>query len=213
MFWPVLIETVKEVGQPLPRFPVTFIKPSTAVANWDDDIPIPKIAQDDQADYEGELCFVIGKPAKDVSKDRALEHVAGFLVGNDVSSRKWQSDPKLAGLVPQFNFSKGFDKFAPLGPLLVSTALVGCAEDLRLQTKVNGELRQESKTSNLIFSIADIVAFLSQGTTLQRGCVVMTGTPPGAAFSMKPPQWLKHGDLVEVNIEKLGQTKNRIVFT
>lgn len=197
---------------PVPKYPVTFIKPATSLASWNEDIPLPKLVQDDQADYEGELCFVIGKAAKDVAAEQALDYVAGFMVGNDVSSRKWQSDRTLSGPVPQFNFSKGFDKFAPMGPMLVSTTIVPTGNDLRLQTRVNGELRQDTNTSNLIFDIGAIVAFCSQGTTLQPGCVIMTGTPPGAGFSMSPPRTLQHGDLVEVSIEKLGTTRNRFIF-
>ena len=204
-------QIVKEVGQPAPPYPVTFIKPSTSVAGWNEDIPLPKIAQDDQADYEGELCFVIGKPAKNVSKDQALDYIGGFMVGNDISARKWQSDPKFAGGVPQFNFGKGFDKFAPLGPMLVSTTIIGAGNNLHMQTRVNGQVRQDARTSDMFFDVPAIVQFLSQGTTLQRGCVVMTGTPPGAAFSMKPPQWLKHDDVVEISIDGLGTTRNRIV--
>ena len=205
------MRTVKEVNQPAPPYPVTFIKPSTSVAAWNEDVPIPRVAQDDQADYEAELCFVIGKPAKDVSKEEALDYVGGYMVGNDISARKWQSDPKFAGSVPQFNFSKGFDKFAPLGPMLVATSVVGAGNNLHMQTRVNGELRQDANTSDMYFDVPAIIQFLSMGTTLQRGCVIMTGTPTGAAFSMKPPQWLRHGDIVECSISGIGATRNRIV--
>lgn len=168
--------------------------------------------QDDQVDYEGELCFVIGKPAKDVLAQQAMKYIAGFLVGNDVSSRKWQSEQALSGPKPQFTFSKGFDKFAPLGPMLVAPSVVGNGQGLRIETRVNGDLRQSSNTSNLIFSPERIIEFMSQGTTLQKGCVIMTGTPPGAGFSYKPPRWLRDGDEVEVMIDKLGVVRNRFVY-
>ena len=204
---------VKEAGRKTPTHPMYFLKPSTCVADWGENIPIPKLAQDDQCDYEGEMCLVIGKAGKDIPKERALEYVGGYLCGNDVSSRKWQRDPELAGPVPQFNFSKGFDKYAPMGPMLVSPKLVGAADNLPLQTRVNGELRQDSSTADLLFDVPALIAFLSQGTTLEKGSVIMTGTPSGAGFGMKPPQWLKHGDTVEVTIGELGTLRNKIVFT
>lgn len=141
-----------------------------------------------------------------------MEYIAGYTVGNDVSARSWQRDPQYAGSVPQWCFSKGFDKFAPVGPMLVSPSLVGYADDLKLQTFVNGELRQETSTNDLIFGVADIVSFSSQGTTLQKGTIIMTGTPSGVALGMSPPRWLNDGDVVEVKIEQLGTIKNRMTF-
>jgi len=114
--------------------------------------------------------------------------------------------------VPQWCFSKGFDNFAPLGAVLVSPKVVGNAGNLRLQTFVNNELRQDTNTSDLLFNTEDIVAFVSQGTTLEAGTVIMTGTPAGVAMGMKEPKWLKDGDIVEVKIEELGSVKNRMSF-
>lgn len=182
------------------------------MASWNEVIPIPKLVQDGQLDYEGELCFIISKPAKDVPAHKALEYIAGFTVGNDVSTRKWQSDQSLSGPVPQFTFSKGFDKFAPLGPMLVSPKVIGNGQGLRIETRVNGKLRQSSNTSDLIFSPERIIEFMSQGTTLQKGCVIMTGTPAGAGFSLDPPQWLCEGDAVEISIEKLGTLRNKFIY-
>ena len=189
-----------------------FIKGSRSIQDWGEPIPIPKIAQNDQCDYEGEMCFVIGRDGKDITKAEALDYVGGYMAGNDMSARTWQRDPTFAGPVPQFNFSKGFDKYAPLGPLLVSTELLGGAGDLSLETHVNGELRQKSATSDLMFDVATLVEFLSQGTTLERGTVVMTGTPGGVGMGMKPPVWLKHGDVVNVTVGELGTLTNRIEF-
>lgn len=203
---------VQEGGRKPPPYPSIFIKPRTSVAGFNEDIPIPKLAQDDQLDYEGELCIVMGKTGKDIPKSEALGHIAGFVCSNDVSARKWQRDPDFAGGVPQWCFSKGFDKFAPLGPVLVSPKVVGNAGSLRLQTFVNGELRQDTNTSDLLFNTEDIVAFVSQGTTLEAGTVIMTGTPAGVAMGMKEPKWLKDGDVVEVRIEQLGSVKNRMSF-
>lgn len=140
---------------------------------------IPKIAQDDQADYEGELCLVIGKDAKDVSIDEALDYVAAYTAGNDISSRKLQRDPKLAGNVPQWGFSKGFDTFAPLGPVLVRSDLIGDPKKLLLKTIIDGEVRQEEHIADLVFDCAYLVSYLSSGTTLRKGSVIMTGTPGG----------------------------------
>ncbi|KAK3402697.1 hypothetical protein B0T20DRAFT_342492 [Sordaria brevicollis] len=206
------IKHIQEGGRKPPPYPSIFIKPRTAVAGFNEDIPIPKLAQDDQLDYEGELCIVIGKTGKDIPKSEALQHIAGFVSSNDVSARKWQRDPAYAGGVPQWCFSKGFDKFAPLGPVLVSPKVVGNAGNLRLRTFVNGELRQDTNTSDLLFNTEDIVAFVSQGTTLEAGTVIMTGTPAGVAMGMKEPKWLKDGDVVEVKIEQLGSVKNRMSF-
>lgn len=156
--------------------------------------------------------IVIGKTGKNIPKESALSHVAGYVVSNDVSARAWQRDPKKAGGVPQWCFSKGFDKFAPLGPLLVSPAVVGNASTLNLRTTVNGEERQNSDTGDLLFGVEEIVSFISQGTTLEAGTVVLTGTPSGVAMGMKEPKYLNDGDIVEVSITGLGSVRNKMVF-
>ena len=122
---------------------------------------------------------VIGKNAKNVKENEALEYVAAYTAGNDISSRKWQRDPNLAGGVPQWGFSKGFDTFAPLGPALVSSSLIPSPEKLHLQTTINKELRQDTGLDDLVFSISTLIAHLSSGTTLQKGSIIMTGTPGG----------------------------------
>ncbi|KPI34554.1 Ureidoglycolate lyase [Cyphellophora attinorum] len=207
------LKHIKEGGRSPPPYPSVFTKPSTSIASYNEDIPIPFIAQHDQLDYEGELAILIGRTGKDISKANALDYVAGYAVSNDVSARTWQRKPEYAGPVPQWDFSKGFDKFAPLGPLLVSPSLVNEASGLRLQTWVNGELRQDSDTSDMLFGVREIVAFISQGTTLQRGTVILTGTPAGVAMGMKPhPLYLKDQDVVKVRIEGLGFVENKMVF-
>ena len=123
--------------------------------------------------------MVIGKDAKDVSVEDALDYVAGYTCGNDVSSRKLQRDPKLAGSVPQWCFSKGFDTYAPLGPCLVSSRIIPDPSKLHLKTIVDGEVRQDSGVSDLLFDCAYLISYLSSGTTLQKGSVIMTGTPSG----------------------------------
>ena len=123
--------------------------------------------------------MVIGRDAKDVPLDEALDYVGAYTVGNDISSRKLQRDPEFAGRVPQWGFSKGFDTFAPMGPCLVASALIGDPKNLWLKTKIDGEVRQDESVSDLLFDCSYLISYLSQGTTLQKGSVIMTGTPGG----------------------------------
>jgi len=175
-------------------------------------VEIPKIAQDSQADYEGELVIVMGKDCKNVSEDEALDYVLGYTSGNDVSSRKWQRDPKLAGGVPQWSFSKSFDGYAPLGPCITSSKIISNPDNLKIRTKVNGDIRQNSSTSDMLFSVPKLIAFLSQGTTLEAGSVIMTGTPEGVGYAMAQPQFLKPGDRVEIFIEGIGSLVHGISY-
>lgn len=222
--------SVQEGGRNPPPYPSIFIKPSTCLAGFSEDIPIPKIAQDGTLDYEGELvrfqtvsifkssklitgqAIVIGKEGRNIPKEAALGHVAGYCTSNDVSNRSWQRDPAKAGGVPQWCFSKGFDKFAPLGPMIVSPSVVGNASGLHLQTFVNGEKRQDSPTNDLLFGVEELVSFCSQGTTLELGTIILTGTPSGVAMGMKEPKYLQDGDRVEVKISQLGSVENTMVF-
>ncbi|KAG9201796.1 hypothetical protein G6514_005412 [Epicoccum nigrum] len=207
------IKHIQEGGRTLPPHPSTFIKANTCLQDHEGPIVIPKLAQDNQADYEGELCFIISRDAKDVSEADAFDYIGGYVCGNDVSSRKWQRDPNLAGTVPQWNFSKGFDTYAPLGPQLVSTKVIDDPSKLQLQTRVNGQLRQDSGIDDLCFKIPTLVAFCSQGTTLKKGTVVMTGTCAGVGYAMKEPQFLKPGDVVEVSITPgVGTLRNTVEF-
>jgi len=202
---------IKETGRPLPTCPTVFTKPAPAITDHDSPIPIPKVAQE-QCDYEGELTIVIGKDAYDVSPEDALNYVAAYTVGNDISARDWQREPGKAGVVPQWSFSKSFDKYAPVGPVLVSSAVLGAADKQDLQTIVNGEVRQKGNTSDLCHGVRDLVAFCSQGQTLQKGSLIMTGTPGGVGLFMKPPTFLKDGDVVEVEISGIGRLRNTIKF-
>ena len=181
------------------------------MADWAEDIPIPKVAQD-QCDYEGELVVLIGKSGKNIKEEDALNYVAAYTAGNDVSARDWQREPGKAGPVPQWTFSKTFDKYAPLGPCLVAAHVLGDAGNLDLKTIVNGDVRQHSNTSDLCFDVRKLVAFCSQGQTLQRGSLIMTGTPGGVGLFMKPQAFLKDGDQVDVEIGGIGRLRNRIIF-
>lgn len=196
----------------LPKYPPLFVKPPTAVSDTRHPVPVPKLAQS-HCDYEGELTIVIGKDCKNVSPDQALDYVAGYVVGNDVSSRDWQFDKDKAGSMPQACFSKSFDKYAPLGPAIVSTKVLGEAKGLALKTYVNGQLRQETNTSDLVFGVREMVSFLSSGTTLLAGSIIMTGTPGGIAMNQKPvPVYLKDGDEVRIEIDGIGKLVNTMRF-
>ncbi|KAH8707132.1 hypothetical protein GQ44DRAFT_691629 [Phaeosphaeriaceae sp. PMI808] len=204
---------IAEAGRKPPPYPSLFIKHNNSIAGWNEDVPVPKVTQDEQCDYEGELSIVIGKTGRNIPKEDALSYVAGYVSSNDVSSRKWQRDPGYAGNVPQWCFSKGFDKYAPVGPMMVSPSVVGAADSLQLRTWVNGEERQNSNTSDLLYDVPTIISFLSQGTTLERGTLIMTGTPSGVGIAKTgTPRWLRHGDVVEVEVEHCGRTKNRIIY-
>lgn len=203
---------IQEGGRTPPPYPSIFYKPKFSVADHNEPIPIPKIAQQNQCDYEGELCVVIGKTGKDIKEEDALSYVAGYVSGNDVSARTWQRDPAYAGGVPQWGFSKGFDKYAPLGPALVSTNVIKNPGVLQLTTTVNGEIRQNTNTDDLLFNVPKIIAFISQSTTLEAGTVIMTGTPSGVAMGMKTPKYLNHGDVVEVAIDQIGTLSNKMDF-
>lgn len=202
---------VLETGFDLPTHPTLFLKPGQAVADTRAPVPIPALGQP-QCDYEGELTIVIGRDCKNVSEADALDYVAGYVAGNDVSCRDWQMDPAKAGMMPQWCFSKSFDKYAPLGPAIVSTRLLGDARGLALKTFVNGELRQEANTSDLCFGVRKLVSFYSTGQTLQAGSLIMTGTPGGVGIGFKPQKWLKDGDEVAVVIEGIGKVVNVMKF-
>ncbi|KAJ5654891.1 hypothetical protein N7490_001894 [Penicillium lividum] len=203
---------IKEAGRKPPPFPFIFFKPTTTIHDHGKAVVIPKIAQNDQADYEGELCIVIGKDAKDVPAEEALNYVAAYTAGNDVSSRKLQRDPAFAGVVPQWGFSKGFDTFAPLGPVLVAASEIADPSLLQLKTIINGEVRQEEGVADLLFDCKYLISYLSQGTTLQKGSVIMTGTPGGVGAGLKPPKYLVPGTQMDVFISQIGTLRNNVVF-
>lgn len=202
---------LQESGRPMPTCPTVFTKPAPAVADHGANVPIPEVAQS-QCDYEGELVILLGRDAKDVAEQDALDYVAAYTCGNDVSARDWQREPGKAGAVPQWSFSKSFDRYAPLGPCLVASATLGAADRQELETKVNGDLRQKGNTSDLCFGVQQLVAFCSQGQTLQRGSLIMTGTPGGVGLFMNPPTFLRSGDVVEVCIEGIGTLRNVMWF-
>ncbi|KAK4060029.1 uncharacterized protein Triagg1_10908 [Trichoderma aggressivum f. europaeum] len=202
-----------ELNIPPPAFPCMFPKFPNSIVGPGENIEIPKIAQDDQADYEGELVIVIGKEAKNVLVEDAYDYIAGYTVGNDMSARKWQGNFTSNCIPPpQAGFSKAFDSFCPIGPCITAAHLVPDPQALSLRTWVNGELRQDSNTSYMLFNVAQIIQFLSQGTTLYAGDVILTGTPSGPGFTMRPPKWLQHGDKIEIRIGNLGTLVNSVTY-
>ncbi|KAH6698481.1 hypothetical protein BKA61DRAFT_497106 [Leptodontidium sp. MPI-SDFR-AT-0119] len=197
---------IHETGRPKPPYPFIFIKASTALQDHGADVVIPKIAQGGMPDYEGELVLVIGKDGKDIPMERALDYVAAYTCGNDVSARTLQR------AVPQWAFSKGFDTFCPLGPCLIRADLVKDPKDLKLTTKINGEVRQEEMVADLVFDCSYLVSYLSSGTTLRKGSVIMTGTPSGVGLGFNPPRSLTAGTAMEVSISKIGTLRNTVTF-
>ena len=193
-----------------PKQPVLFYKPFTALSAPGEAIPVPLAAQKAGGlDYECELVIVIGKPARDVRAEDALDYVLGYSVGNDVSHR----DLQINGGGGQWGSGKGFDGWAPWGPGIVGVAEAGDGSGLRIQTRVNGRTVQSESTSDMIFGVRETVAFLSRGTTLMPGDLIFTGTPVGVGMGVKPhPKWLVDGDVVEVELEGVGVCKNTVVF-
>lgn len=184
-----------------------WYKPSQSLAD-PGIIPIPKVAQDNFLDFEGELTIITSKDAKDISISDAPSYILGYTVGNDLTARLFQL-PKVNG--GQFTYAKSFDKFAPIGPTIVNAAAFQPFTDKRIKTTVNGRIVQDSPL-DLIWSPAELVSFLSQGRTLPAGTAIMTGTPSGVGWFQNPQNSLKNGDLVEVSIDGIGTLRNSLKF-
>jgi len=194
-----------ESGAPIPKEPVLFSKYATALIGPDEPIVLPPVSQ--EVDYEAELVIVVGRKGRHLSKEAAAGYIAGYTIGHDVSARDWQL--KKDGR--QWMVGKTFDTFAPLGPELVTPDEVGDPHNLAIRLRLNGETMQDSSTKQMIFPPAEVVAYLSQVFTLEPGDLIFTGTPPGVGFARKPPVFLKGGDVVEIEIEKLGVLRNPVV--
>jgi 2-keto-4-pentenoate hydratase/2-oxohepta-3-ene-1,7-dioic acid hydratase in catechol pathway len=199
-------EHAAESGMSIPQFPLVFMKPTSAVCGSGDAIVLPACRHDEEVDYECELVVLIGRSARNVAPSRALDHVAGYTCGNDVSARHWQF--RAGG--GQWSRGKGFDTFCPLGPVLVTPDEIDDPQDLAIRTRLNGRLMQEHSTSDMIFPVADLITFLSQDTTLLPGTIIMTGTPQGVGFARRPPVFLRNGDQVEVEIDRIGTLRNPV---
>ncbi|HUB27035.1 MAG TPA: fumarylacetoacetate hydrolase family protein [Tepidisphaeraceae bacterium] len=190
----------------IPARPLLFIKASNTLNNPFDPILIPRMSS--QIDYEGEVAIVIGKAAKRVPRERALDYVLGYTVANDVSSRDWQRDKSLGG--GQFARGKSFDGFCPLGPCLVTRDEIANPNALRLKTILNGQVMQDHTTADMIFDVPAVIESLSSTMTLRPGAVILTGTPHGVGMARTPPVWLKAGDQVVVDVEKIGSLQNSV---
>jgi 2-keto-4-pentenoate hydratase/2-oxohepta-3-ene-1,7-dioic acid hydratase in catechol pathway len=194
---------VAETGREPPKEQIWFPKLVNAVNGPYDPIELPKASP--QVDYEAELVFIVGKRCRHVSREDAPGVVFGYCAGNDVSVRDWQFR------TPQYMLGKSFDTHAPFGPWIVTSDEIGDPHALGIRCFVNGEKRQDSNTKHLIFGVFDQIALVSQALTLEPGDVIYTGTPGGVGMAMKPPQYLKPGDVVRVEIDRVGALEARMV--
>ncbi|HXK34322.1 MAG TPA: fumarylacetoacetate hydrolase family protein [Dehalococcoidia bacterium] len=192
-----------EGGQPLPQRPIVFSKVSTCITGPGMPVQVPRASE--AVDYEGELCFVIGRRGRHITAADALEYVAGYTIGNDVSVRDWQSHN------PTWMMGKGFDTHGPIGPWIVTRDDIPDPHALGIKTYLNGELVQSSNTKHLIFGIPALIEYISTAFTLEPGDVVFTGTPAGVGVSRKPPLFMKPGDTVRVEVERIGALENPVV--
>lgn len=196
-----------ETGMALPEYPVVFMKNPASVLGHKDSIVLPESCRKKpQVDYEAELAVVIGRPAKNVAAENALDYVKGFTIGNDISARIWQKH----GGGGQWVRGKSFDTFCPLGPELLTIDEIADPGNLNISLTLNGRVMQQSNTSDMIFSVSRLIAFLSEDTTLLPDTVILTGTPEGVGFVRNPPVFLKFGDALEVSIENIGTLINRV---
>jgi 2,4-diketo-3-deoxy-L-fuconate hydrolase len=193
-----------ETGARVPKEPILFLKAVSSLNGPNDDIVIPRGSV--KTDWEVELGIVIGGRASYVSEADAMAHVAGYCVINDVSEREYQSERG-----GQWDKGKGCDSFAPVGPFLVTRDEIADPQDLKLWTEVNGVRRQNGSTRTMIFGVATLVSYISHFMTLMPGDIIASGTPPGVALGMKPPQFLKAGDRLRLSVEGLGEQNNRLV--
>jgi 2-keto-4-pentenoate hydratase/2-oxohepta-3-ene-1,7-dioic acid hydratase in catechol pathway len=191
-----------ETNSAVPDEPVIFMKPHTAITGPNQKIIKPSFVK--ELDYEGELCIVMGKTAKNVSEAEAKKHVFGYTVFNDVSARDFQFKDE------QWTRGKSFDTFAPTGPCITTENQLKNTGDLAIRTWVNGELRQNGTTRNMVFNVSQIVHHLSRVMTLSPCDIIATGTPAGVGHAMKPPQYLKNGDVVRIEIEGIGILENAV---
>ena len=194
---------IRETGGKQPKHPKIFNKQTSSVTGPSSPIHMPRAS--DQLDYEGELGFVIGRWSRHAPKERAAEVIAGYLIVHDVSVRDWQQHSST------WTMGKSFDTHAPTGPWIVTGDEVGDPHTLAVRTWVNDELRQDSNTKELIFDCYELIAYLSTAFTLEPGDIIATGTPSGVAIGFDPPKFLHVGDVVRIEIEKIGTMENRVI--
>ena len=198
-----------EFGHDVDEQPIIFFKNPAALIGNDENIVIPEVCEHNgpQVDYEGELAVVIGRDARDVDEQDALGHVAGYAVANDVSARWWQ----IEGSGGQYCRGKRFDTFCPMSQMIPAEE-VGDPQSLRLTTRLNGEVVQDTGTGDMIFPVARLISELSRGMTLLEGTVLLTGTPSGVGAAREPKCFLKDGDVVEIEITNVGTLRNSVVL-
>ena len=192
-----------ETNMEIPKYPIVFNKFNNALTDFENDVPLG--SEGEQFDYEVELGVVIGKKCKDVSTEDSLSYVLGYCVANDLSCRDLQFKSS------QWLLGKSLDHFLPLGKYLVTADEVGDPQNLELSCFLNGEIRQKSNTADMIFTVAEIISYLSKYMTLDPGDLILTGTPAGVIMGLPNKNWIKPGDRVRVEVEKLGMTENRMV--
>ena len=197
----------QETHANIPQFPVVFFKGLNTVQHPGEPILLPTHLKSDEVDYECELAVVIGRRCKNVQRTRALEHVIGYTCANDVSARDWQKE-RGGG---QWCRGKTFDTFCPLGPCLVTADEIPNPNALAIRTVVSGEVLQDWNTNDMIFDVPALIEFLSGSTTLLPGTVILTGTPHGVGMARTPRRWLRAGDSVSIEIEKIGALTNPVL--
>lgn len=197
----------EEGGKGVPERPMLFLKGTNTLQNPGDPIELPTKLPSTEVDFECELAVVIGRRCKNVSKAQALDYVLGYTCANDVSARDWQQ--RLGG--GQFSQGKSFDTFCPLGPVLVTRDEIPNPNELKIRTVLNNQVMQDWNTNDMVFDVPTLIEFLSGSKTLLPGTVILTGTPHGVGFARKPPVFLKAGDTISIEIEKIGTLTNPVV--
>ncbi|OOQ87167.1 Fumarylacetoacetate hydrolase domain-containing protein 2 [Penicillium brasilianum] len=201
------IDHANEANMALPKAPILFTKPRTAlIGPYPAAINVPKCAQDDTSDYEAELCLIIGKSGRDIPEEEALDYVLGYTASNDVSARELQM------LTTQWSFSKGLDGSCPIGPVLVAPSVIKDPQTLSIKAIHNGATVQDGHTRDMIFSIKKQISYLSQGTTLEAGTLFLTGTPAGIGYFRQPRVVLKDGDEISIQIDQIGTLINKVRY-
>jgi len=184
-----------------------FMKNTAALQDPGAPIELPRTVPSEKVDFEGELAVVIGRRCRNATPANALSHVLGYTIANDVSARDWQFE--MGG--GQFCHGKSYDTFCPLGPVLVTADEIPDPQDLRLITRLNGQVMQDASTSDMVFNVTTLIVFLSGSRTLLPGTVILTGTPHGIGYARQPPVWLRPGDTVSVEIVGIGMLSNPVI--
>ena len=197
----------EETDVKYPEIPVVFLKANSSIIGQGEPIILPK-AGPEEVDYEAELAVVIGKEIKNVSPSKAKDYIFGYTCANDVSARDWQFHKQKH----QWARGKSFDTFCPIGPYIVTADEIEDPDNLKIKSLLNGNIMQDSNTSDMFFTVAEIVSDLSQSITLMPGTIIMTGTPEGVGFTREPPVFLRDGDTISVVIEKIGELTNPVII-